>query len=109
MRSEEPCAMAHARALFTKSEKSQEYTERVRYFEDGIDWLTELDGSQFEFLAAKIKKRQTDKLIEDTPSPVLHIIKGLFDRRAPQWFEAAFHPEDIYNAHGLIRALDSAL
>jgi hypothetical protein len=107
----EPFEMIKARDSFMKSENSQEYTytEQMRYFEDGVDWLTVLDGSPFEPLAAKIKKRYTDKLIEDMSSPLPDIIKGLFDRQPAQWFRTEFHQEDIRNASALIRALDAAL
>jgi hypothetical protein len=67
MRSEEPSDITRARDLLKKSEKSQEYTERVRYFEAAVDLLTTQDGSPFEHLAATIKKTHIDKLIKDTP------------------------------------------
>jgi hypothetical protein len=109
MRSEEPSDITRARDLLKKSEKSQEYTEQVRYFEAAVDLLTTQDGSPFEHLAATIKKTHIDKLIKDTPPPLLDIIKGLFDKQPAQWFREKFHPEDVYKAHMLLRALDAAL
>ena len=103
-------ALDNARDSFVKFEHSQEYTytERMRYFEEGVDWLTALDGTPLELLAAKIKKIHKDKLIKDIPFPLKEIVEGWLTEQPASWF-SKFHEEDLHNAAALIRALWTVL
>ena len=110
-------ALDNARASFAQFEDSQNYTylQRMHHFVEGVDWLTELDGTPLEPRATRLKKTYTDKLIKDIPFPLNEIIMGWLAGQPVSYFrkfEGVFafdKEENLHNAVALITALDAAL
>jgi hypothetical protein len=97
---EESSNIEAARKLFIKFAQSQEDSERVSYFLDGMDLLAD-EGNP---VAIRMMETHIRELCERMPSSLSAIVEGLVGKKH-RWLRENVDPEDLSKANMLLQVL----
>jgi hypothetical protein len=97
---EESSNIEAAKNVFIKFARSQEDSEKVRYFLDGMDLLAD-EGSP---VAVRMMETHSRELGKQMPSSLSAIVEGL-EGKKHSWLRENVDPEDLSKANMLLKVL----